>query len=171
MCSLHDSLGALTTTLPIAYTTGPHKEEIMRSRSRIAFTLGALIVVLVLGAAVAQSGKTLLVDSASAPYKPAPSPGVQIASVWGDRESGPHGTFTKFDPGAKVPLHLHTNDIRIVVIRGAYLYKPQNGPEVRVGAGSYFFIPGGDVHASGGDPKEGALFFEESTGKFDLIPK
>jgi hypothetical protein len=39
--------------------------------------------------------------------------------------------------------------------------------ERRVGVGSYLSIPGGDVHVSSGDPKEGALFCEESPGKFD----
>ena len=33
-----------------------------------------------------------------------------------------------------------------------------------------WFIPGGDRHVSSGDPKEGALFYEESPGKFDLNP-
>ena len=54
------------------------------------------------------------------------------------------------------------------MLKGAYIYKPQNGNERRVDAGSYISIPAGDVHVSGGDPKEGALFYEESPGKFDL---
>jgi quercetin dioxygenase-like cupin family protein len=54
------------------------------------------------------------------------------------------------------------------VLKGAYIYQPQNGNERRVGPGSYISIPGGDVHVSRGDPKEGALFYEESPGKFDL---
>jgi len=32
------------------------------------------------------------------------------------------------------------------------------------------FIPGGTKHRSGGDPKEGALFYQEGLGKFDLNP-
>jgi hypothetical protein len=31
-------------------------------------------------------------------------------------------------------------------------------------------VPGGHKHWSGGDKKEGAIFYEESSGKFDLIP-
>ena len=54
------------------------------------------------------------------------------------------------------------------MLQGAYIYKPQTGNERRVGVGSYISIPGGDVHVSGGDAKEGALFYEESPGKFDL---
>src|SRR4030095_9599113 len=73
-----------------------------------------------------------------------------------------------FTPGFPNPLHTHTNEVRIVVLQGAYIYKPQNGNERRVGAGSYISIPGGDVHVSRGDPKERALFYEESPGQFDL---
>ena len=54
------------------------------------------------------------------------------------------------------------------MLQGAYIYKPQNGNERRVGPGSYLSIPAGDAHTSKGDPKEGALFYEESPGKFDL---
>ena len=64
--------------------------------------------------------------------------------------------------------YTHTNEVRIVVLQGAYIYKPQNGNERRVGVGSYISIPGGVVHVRSGDPKEGALFYEESPGGFDL---
>ena len=95
-------------------------------------------------------------------------PGVRKKILWGNDDVGPYGAFTKFDPGITNPLHTHTNEVRIVVLRGAYIYKPQNGKERRVSAGSYISIPGGDVHVSSGDAKEGALFYEESPGKFDL---
>ena len=94
-------------------------------------------------------------------------PGVKKKILWGN-DDGPYGAFTKFNPGQTNPLHTHTNEVRIVVLHGAYIYKPQNGNERRVGPGSYLSIPGGDVHMSRGDPKEGALFYEESPGKFDL---
>jgi len=68
-------------------------------------------------------------------------------------------------------MHTHTNDIWIVVVKGAYLYKDEAGNK-RVGAGSFLRVPGGkkQKHWSGGDPKEGALFYEESSGNFDSIP-
>jgi quercetin dioxygenase-like cupin family protein len=80
------------------------------------------------------------------------------------------GSITRFAPGLKNPLHTHSSDVRVVVLRGAYIYKPQNGKERRVGPGSFISVPAGDVHTSGGDAKEGALFYEESPGKFDLKP-
>ena len=38
------------------------------------------------------------------------------------------------------------------------------------GVPRFIRIPGGTKHWSGGDAKEGALFYEEGQGKFDLIP-
>ena len=37
-------------------------------------------------------------------------------------------------------------------------------------AGGFIRIPGGTKHWSGGDAKEGALMYEESSSKFDLVP-
>lgn len=96
-------------------------------------------------------------------------PGVTIAAVWGDRDTGPHGTFTKFAPGYDAGTHTHTNDVWLVVLKGAYLYKDEAGDK-RVGPGEFIRIPAGHKHWSGGDPTEGALFYQEGSGKFDLIP-
>jgi quercetin dioxygenase-like cupin family protein len=94
---------------------------------------------------------------------------VSMAAIWGDANTGAHGTFTKFSPGTDSGMHTHTNDIWIVVLKGAYLYKDDAG-EKRVGPGDFLRIPGGHKHWSGGDAKEGTLMYEESSGKFDLIP-
>ena len=96
-------------------------------------------------------------------------PGVSKAVLWGDHNKGPYGAFTKFVPGFDAGMHTHTNDVWIVVLKGAYLYKDEAG-EKRVGPGDFIRIPGRHKHWSGGDAKEGALFYEESSDKFDLVP-
>ena len=96
-------------------------------------------------------------------------PGVSKAALWGDPDRGSYGAFTKFGPGFDAGMHTHTNDVWIVVLKGAYLYKDAAG-EKRVGPGDFIRIPGGMKHGSGGDANEGALFYEESSGKFDLVP-
>ena len=96
-------------------------------------------------------------------------PGVSKAVLWGDHDKGPYGAFTKFVSGYDAGMHSHTNDVWIVVLKGAYLYKDDAG-EKRVGPRGFMRIPGGTKHWSGGEPKEGALFYEESSGKFDLVP-
>ena len=96
-------------------------------------------------------------------------PGVTRAVLWGNPDKGRYGAFTKFKPGMDAGMHTHTNDVWLVVIKGAYLYKDDAG-EKRVGPGNFIRIPAKHKHWSGGDAKEGALFYEESSGKFDLIP-
>jgi len=103
-----------------------------------------------------------------ATFKPSSMGGVSMAVLWGDPDKGPHGTFTKFEPGYDAGLHTHTSDVWLVVIKGAYLYKDEAG-EKRVGPGDFMRIPGGHKHWSGGDKTEGALFYEEGSGKFDRI--
>jgi mannose-6-phosphate isomerase-like protein (cupin superfamily) len=108
------------------------------------------------------------VSAETATYKEI-MPGVSMAIVWGDPEKGRHGTFTKFAPGHDAGMHTHTNDVWVVVLKGAYLYKDDAG-EKRVGPGEFIRVPGGHKHWSGGDKTEGALFYQEGSGKFDLIP-
>ena len=96
-------------------------------------------------------------------------PGVSKAILWGNDDTGPYGAFTRFVPGFDAGMHMHTNDSCLIVVKGAYLYKDASG-EKRVGPGDFIWIPGGMKHWSGGDANEGALFYEESSGKFDLVP-
>ena len=93
-------------------------------------------------------------------------PGVMSATLWGDMTKGAYGAFIKFPAGFKAPMHHHTADGKIVVIKGAYTYQGK-----QYGPGSYLAIPGGDVHESGGLDSSESIFFMESSGKFDLIPE
>jgi len=92
-------------------------------------------------------------------------PGVMSVMLWGDNTKGAYGGFTKFPAGFKAPLHYHTNDMKIVVIKGAYTY---NGK--KYGPGSYVYVPGGVKHESGGVEDSETIFFIEQSGKFDLKP-
>lgn len=114
--------------------------------------------------------KAVYASPDQAKYQDSPnSPGVSMAILRGDPDKGPHATYTKFAPGFDAGMHTHTNDVWIIGIKGAYLYKDDAG-EKRVGPGDYLRVPGGHKHWSGGDKTEGALFFEEGSGKFDTIP-
>ncbi len=114
-------------------------------------------------------GKKLIFTSADEAKFKEVIPGASMAVLWGNDETGPYGAITKFKPGFDAGMHMHTNDVRIVVIKGAYLYRDTTG-EKRVGPGDFLFVPGGTKHWAGGDAKEGALFFHEMDGKFDLKP-
>ena len=127
------------------------------------------IVAAFLDVAQAQKAKQVTyLSSEKVTYTPRPEGGPSMHVLRGDPEKGPHATFTKFEPGFDAGWHTHTNDVSCVVIKGAYLYKDEAG-EKRVGPGEYIFIPGGHKHWSGGDKTEGALFYQEGSGKFDLI--
>jgi quercetin dioxygenase-like cupin family protein len=95
-------------------------------------------------------------------------PGVSRTVLWGNPKTGAYAAFTRFVPGFQHGLHTHTSEIRMVVLQGAYLFRPEGG-EMRVAAGSYFVLPAGYPHATGADAAEGALFYEESDGPFDLV--
>ena len=144
-------------------------------RSLIVSGVAALIIAAAsVGVAQAQKesskNKThvIYVAAAQATFKQSPMAGVSMAVLWGDPDKAAHGTFTKFAPGYDAGMHTHTSDMRLVVIKGAYLYKDEAG-EKRVGPGDFIRIPGGHKHWSGGDKTEGALFYQEASGKFDVI--
>jgi quercetin dioxygenase-like cupin family protein len=137
----------------------------------------AALVIVVASVGVAQAQKessknkknVIYVAAEQATFKQSPMAGVSMAVLWGDPDKGPHGTFTKFEPGYDARMHTHTSDVWLVVIKGAYLYKDDEG-EKRVGPGDFIRIPGGHKHWSDGDKTEGTLFYQEGSGKFDLIP-
>jgi quercetin dioxygenase-like cupin family protein len=151
------------------------REENAMKDSLIVSGMAALILAAAsMGSAQAQSGagnsdkSVLYVAAEKATFDQSPMPGVSMATVWGDPSKGPHGTYTKFAPGYDAGMHTHSSDVWIVVIKGAYLYKDESG-EKRVGPGDFIRVPGGHKHWSGGDKTEGALFYEEGSGKFDVI--
>ena len=145
-------------------------------KSLIVSGMAALIIA-VASVGVAQAQKESITNkkvviyatAEQATFKQSPAAGVSMAVLWGDPDNGAHGTFTKFAPGYDAGMHTHTSDVWIVVIKGAYLYKDEAG-ERRVGPGDFLRVPGSHKHWSGGDKTEGALFYEEGSGKFDTIP-
>jgi hypothetical protein len=97
------------------------------------------------------------------------APGIMISTVWGDPYSGgPFGAFVKFPPKLDVPLHTHGSDMKIIVLKGAYVYTPEHGTKERFGAGSFISYAAGDRHSTNSDENSESLFYLEQTGKFDL---
>jgi quercetin dioxygenase-like cupin family protein len=155
--------------------TEEDEEKIMKKSLIVSgvavFALAAmsLVVAQAQKASSTKTGSVIYVTADKAAFKELPGTGVSMAVLWGDPEKGAHATFTKFAPGYDAGMHTHTNDVWITVIKGAYLYKDEAG-EKRLAAGDFLRVPGGHKHWSGGDKTEGALFYEEGSGKFDLIP-
>src|SRR6476660_2674481 len=128
---------------------------------KVSIVLAVTAAFLIVGAAKieigqekgAKTGKPVYVSSESASYSES-MPGVSMAVIWGDPDKGAHATFTKFTPGYDAGMHSHTNDVSIVVLKGAYLYKDDQGDK-RVGPGEFLRVPGGHKHWSGGDKTDG----------------
>ncbi len=97
------------------------------------------------------------------------APGVKVADLWGDHAKGAFGAFLKLPAGFVVPLHTHTNAMKVVFISGTYIQAPEGKSEVRLGPGSYMMQPGGNYrHTTSCDKASECVFFVESNGKFDL---
>src|SRR5579863_3439617 len=162
----------ITVLTPSPQIEPPAQEftERKMKKSVIVSAVAAFAVVAALvGVAQAQKEKQVVyISSAKATYTASPANGVSMQPLVGEMDKGAHATFTKFTPGNDAGMHSHTSDISIVVLKGAYLYKDDAG-EKRVGPGEYLFVPGGHKHWSGGDKTEGAIFYEQGSGKFDSI--
>ena len=100
---------------------------------------------------------------------PKGAPGVQVADLWGNHAKGAFGAFFKLPAGFAVPLHTHTNTMKVVFLSGTYIQAPEGKAEVRLGPGSYMLQPGGNYrHTTSCDKASDCVFFVESNGKFDL---
>ena len=108
---------------------------------RSLLTLGIVVAMVAAGSigrvqGQAEGDKVIFVSSSHANYTPiqASNARVTTSAVWGDANAGAHGTFNRFVPGYDAGIHTHTNDVGIVVVKGAYLYKDDAG-EKRVRCG------------------------------------
>ena len=102
---------------------------------------------------------------------PTGAPGVKVATLWGNFAKGAFGAFFRLPAGFAVPLHTHTNDLKVVIVSGTYIQAPEGKPEFRIGAGSYFMQPGGNYrHTTSCGTDADCVLFVEGKGKFDLKP-
>ena len=100
---------------------------------------------------------------------PAGAPGVKIATLWGDPTKTGFGAFFQLPAGFSVPLHTHTNPMKVVIVSGTYIQAPAGAAEFRLGPTSYLMQPGGNYrHATSCDKASPCVFFVESEGPFDL---
>jgi hypothetical protein len=100
---------------------------------------------------------------------PTGAPGVKIATVWGNAAIGGFGGFLRLPAGFAAPLHTHSHPMKVVIVSGTYLQRPDGGTEFRLGPGSYLMQPGGNYrHTTSCDTASDCVFFVESAGAFDL---
>jgi quercetin dioxygenase-like cupin family protein len=97
-------------------------------------------------------------------------PGIMHAPLWGDPAGGAHGMLVTLPAGFTTPLHVHSHDLKIVIISGTMLHTEEGADEQMFGPGSYLDIPGGNRHITGVTADSPCMLFQESPGKFDLKP-
>ena len=110
-------------------------------------------------------------SAATAKYEPVPQTTITLARLFGDANAdAPHGEFITFPPNFDAGgWHVHANDVNLVVLKGAYLYRDDTG-EKRVGVGEFIRIPGGHRHWSGSEAREGAVFYMHQVARMDQTP-
>lgn len=94
--------------------------------------------------------------------------GVRVAPVAGEGGEA-HVLLVKFAAGTRLPLHHHTPDHVVTVLRGSIILGTEGRPDpargTRVGAGGYFKIRGGAPHWT--IAPEEAILVVSAQGPFD----
>ncbi|MFG2874517.1 cupin domain-containing protein [Streptomyces sp. NPDC048337] len=109
--------------------------------------------------------------SSSRTWKELPeSGGVKYANVRGELAgSGSYEAFVSFPAGKDNPMHVHSQDLPTVVLKGTF-YADIDGKRVQYPAGSYYRLPAGRPHLSGCEKGEDCLLFQYQDDHFDLEP-
>ena len=147
----------------------------MRKQGRVVFVLAVLVFMMSAIAMAASSGKPAAKDvvwpADAIKWEAGPLKGTHVAKLWGDwMKGGPYGVLVKFDAGLMIPLHKHTQTLKIVVLSGTFVHRPEGGVETKLGPGSYLVQAAGKNHVSGCAAGADCEFFMTSADKFDLIP-
>jgi anti-sigma factor ChrR (cupin superfamily) len=88
-------------------------------------------------------------------------PGVQIASLAGDANDGPHAAILRYEPGAHVPAHRHVGFEVIYVLKGS-----QRDERGTYGPGALVVNRPGDEHTVESDDGCTVLIFWEKPVEF-----
>lgn len=98
--------------------------------------------------------------------------GAEASPVSGDFSKGRHITMLKFPPGAKTPLHKHSNEYVGIVISGNMKHWLPGKPETeeQLTAGSHWFMPANTEHISECLPGVECVMALIQEDKFDFVP-
>jgi mannose-6-phosphate isomerase-like protein (cupin superfamily) len=98
---------------------------------------------------------------------------IRFGDAFGDRGTGPQGTFGTFPANFVTPVHTHTNAYHAIVVQGE-MTNPfgadgeANPP--RMGPGSYWYVPAGMAHATACVSDEPCMFYMHAGSFFDFTP-
>lgn len=95
-------------------------------------------------------------------------PGLYMAVVEGDSTKGAHHSFMKFDAGFSAPMHHHTPDTFVTVIKGDFVLTV-DGIEHRLSPGSFFSFKKKQPHATMCATGSECIIFVDARGKWDTV--
>jgi quercetin dioxygenase-like cupin family protein len=98
------------------------------------------------------------------------SKGVQLAVVQGDPAKGASHFFIKFAPGFSAPVHHHSADHFVTVVKGT-LVLAVDGKEQKLPAGSYFAFSKKKPHATRCEAGAECVLAVDARGKWDVVPQ
>lgn len=106
------------------------------------------------------------------PLDPGTPDGAQMAPLWGDPDVGPYGALLRVPAGFESPMHRHSGEERIVMIKGTSMHwteheSPESAP--RMTAGDAMVMPAGVNHVSAAAEGEDCIEFITQDGQFDFI--
>jgi quercetin dioxygenase-like cupin family protein len=137
----------------------------------VAISLGILCVAALCAGALAAAEKATIWPAGDIKWTDNPAmKGAKVAVLWGDPAKSAYGVFRKVPAGAKLGLHTHTQDQKVVMIAGAIEFNMEGGARTEMGPGSYAFIPGGAAHDATCKAGADCVYFEEAAGAADFKP-
>ena len=97
-------------------------------------------------------------------------PDVKMAVVWGDPDKGAFAAFNQFPAGFTAPLHTHTANTRLVVVKGTMSMTGADGKEMKFPVGSFYNQPNTFPHTTKCLAGADCLVYIEGDAKWDLKP-
>ena len=135
----------------------------------------ALLAAAILNSATAQSfdpNKAVTLPGPAVQYQNL-NEAIRMGAAYGDRSVGAHGSFGTFPANFITPNHTHSFAYHGVVVEGVMTNPFDNeDPDraTRLPAGSYWFVPAGQLHSTACVSDVPCRFYFHSDGGFDFHP-
>jgi quercetin dioxygenase-like cupin family protein len=118
-----------------------------------------------------QSKAPLMVSLADLKWTDLPErKGMQFAVLSGDPKKGEYTQMRKVPAGTDNPLHIHSSELKNVIISGVWYTGADAASAKDFGPGSVIVMPANWVHVSGCRAGSDCVFYQGGKGKFDFKP-
>lgn len=95
-------------------------------------------------------------------------PGASFAAAYGDWEKGAHGKYVQIVKGAQIPLHVHSNEYRAVMVSGRMANVLDAGTRVEIAPGDFFHMAAKRPHSHECLTEEPCFFYTYGDGHWDI---